>query len=915
MNFEPEFLSVRKKRRPPLRTCRLEPLEYRIALDAATVHPANQIWETSTWTYQQWLNLERLTGAQYSGGVSVSATKIFTETEIIPRFVAEPTITNVSSGDWSDPGVWSLGRVPTDGDRVAIAPNTVLTYSEVNDARLDGVEINGSLIFTPTVNTRLIAGNLTVMPAGRLQIGTAALPVVSGVKAELVIADKPLDPQLDPRQYGTGLIALGQVTIHGSLVAQTWNRLAAEPKAGDRSLLVDGSVANWRPGDTLVLPDTRQVRSSEFQLFTEGQIAPESENVVIDHVEGNRVFLTDSLQFDHLGARNVAGQLELLPHVALLNRNVIIRSENPGGTRGHTFFTGRAQVDIAFARFQDLGRTDALRNLDNTQIDVNGVVTHLGTNQVGRYAVHFHHLLGPENPKNAGYQFRFEGNTVERSLKWAIAVHDTSFGFVSRNVVYDAQGAGIVTEDGSEIGNLFINNITIRMQGTYQDGESGTFENDYGRGGVGFWFRRGGNNVVGNVAADSTYAGFVFDGYNTAAVVLPLFRGAEKHEPGQGKTTELSPVALLVRNEAYGMSTFGLWAAYVAGNNLVSNQPLTQFVDLRLWHISRAGVVAYHTSRLKFDRLLILGDLAAQNQNYTGTRGIDLSTYENFDTVVFGSRIEGVRYGILAPPNDATQDGIERPTVIRNSILKNYINIVVLPPRDDLPSAGNVLEVRDVKFELVTQLPIGPISPALLPPPANIEMRVGGENVDLTKLSIVRVTNYNQVPGDNFQVYYREQAPEFVLAQTDPAQLVGYRGGVIGSPEAGLTNLQNWMKYGIAMGGGLAPFSASASRAEIVGLIAPIQDRSLLTPRVVLVTPWNGAQLPGYDLVRIRYNVIGLLPAGTRVYIQLDGVELDPASLFNLPSGEHTLRAFIGDANGQLLPGTIAATNSFVVLP
>lgn len=38
-----------------------------------------------------------------------------------------PTNKNTRSGDWSDPAIWSLGRVPQDGDRVIIANDTRVT--------------------------------------------------------------------------------------------------------------------------------------------------------------------------------------------------------------------------------------------------------------------------------------------------------------------------------------------------------------------------------------------------------------------------------------------------------------------------------------------------------------------------------------------------------------------------------------------------------------------------------------------------------------------------------------------------------------------------------------------------------------------------------------------------------------------
>jgi hypothetical protein len=38
--------------------------------------------------------------------------------------------------------------------------------------------------------------------------------------------------------------------------------------------------------------------------------------------------------------------LEFLPHIGNLSRNVVIRSENPNGTRGHTMFVDRVALDL-----------------------------------------------------------------------------------------------------------------------------------------------------------------------------------------------------------------------------------------------------------------------------------------------------------------------------------------------------------------------------------------------------------------------------------------------------------------------------------------------------------------------------------------------------------------------------------------
>lgn len=860
-------------------------------------------------------------GTHFPGGVLVTDTEIITHTEVIPRFGANPTITATRSGSWSDPGVWAEGRVPTDFDVVMIPQHVVLSYSMVGLAALSAVEVNGGLIFSTSVNTRMRVGTLTVMPTGTLQIGTAATPVASGVKAEITILDTPIDLESDPRQYGTGLLVLGTVNLHGADMSQTWSRLTFEPRAGNGALDVEpGAAANWRVGDTLVIPDTRQYLTTDTTKFEYNQLAPQWEEVTITKIVGNRVYLSKPLQYDHLGARNSLGQLELLPHVANLTRNVVIRSENPNGVRGHTFYTARADVDIEFVRFQGLGRTNALSNLDSTRFDSQGNVTHYGLNQVGRYAVHLHHLMGPENSTNSGYQFKFVGNTIDNSRKWAVAVHDSSWGLIDRNVAYNAQGAGFVTEDGTEVYNQFSNNIAIRMQGTHVDGKEGTEAGDYGRGGSGFWFRRGGNIVVNNVSADNTYAGFVIDSYfNLDLLMLPAFRGAEKHEPGQGIMVMQNPTGIFYGNEAYGMSTYGFWAAYISGNNLIDGgDPTTTISNLRLWNITHTGVVAYHTNRLIFDRLLILGNQVAQDRNHDGTRGMDFQTYENRNLVIRNSRIEGVRYGIMAPRNDGSRPGVEMPSVVQDSYLRNYINILVSPGEAEKYSNGNYLTVRNVKFDLNTKLPNGPMPVESLAPPAIIQMRWSDHDTDYTMPSVVRVYNYNQVPGDDFQVFYREQASTNIMPKTDPQLLYGKGTGIVGAPVAGLTNAQAWASYALATAGGLLPSGASASRSTINGMIAAIQPAAAV-PKLVLVNPWTNAQVPGIDPLRVRFNINGKLPVGASVYSSLDNqaavARAKSFNLYYLSPGAHTLQLYIGDATGKQIPGTNIVTSIFTILP
>ena len=81
------------------------------------------------------------------------------------------------------------------------------------------------------------------------------------------------------------------------------------------------------------------------------------------------------------------------PHLANLTRNVEFSSESTQlDRRGHVMLMHtRDALDIANAAFRDLGRTDKLKVVDPPYFEEDGTfVEGTGTNQSGRYSVHFH---------------------------------------------------------------------------------------------------------------------------------------------------------------------------------------------------------------------------------------------------------------------------------------------------------------------------------------------------------------------------------------------------------------------------------------------------------------------------------------------------------------------------------------------
>ena len=160
---------------------------------------------------------------------------------------------------------------------------------------------------------------------------------------------------------------------------------------------------------------SRNTRQIDFTNEVIANYQPRYEERTIQSVSTDKlqVSLTEPVVYDHRGARDGAGQLDFLPHVANLSRNVLLMSENSNGSRGHTLFAHRADIDVRYAEFRSLGRT-TVDPIDNTTLNEAGEVTHIGTNQIARYPIHTHHLSGPINPNNQGYQFQLIGNAITR---------------------------------------------------------------------------------------------------------------------------------------------------------------------------------------------------------------------------------------------------------------------------------------------------------------------------------------------------------------------------------------------------------------------------------------------------------------------------------------------------------------------
>ena len=346
------------------------------------------------------------------------------------------THTAINSGPWSDPATWINGIVPGNAARVFIPAGVVVTVDGIHTTPLKTVRVDGTLRFDPSIDTELWVDTLVGKASGTFEMGTETQPVAADKTARLVIgSDGPIDRAWDPFAVSRGLVFSGVVSIFGA-EKTPWLPLAMPPMAGHTTLQLASSPVGWAPGDKIVVAGTNAT-------------AHEDEVRQIISVNASTITI-DALVFDHSVPRS-----DLQVHVANLDRNAVIESESRSLVeRGHVMFHHDAVVHIGYAAFQDLGRTDKSRFVNNSAVDRNGVLAAgTGTNQVGRYPVHFHR----QGIEDDGAPAMVRGTVVSGSPGWGFVNHSSNVVFED-NVACDVGGAGFVNEAGNEIG-AYRNNI------------------------------------------------------------------------------------------------------------------------------------------------------------------------------------------------------------------------------------------------------------------------------------------------------------------------------------------------------------------------------------------------------------------------------------------------------------------------
>ena len=591
---------------------------------------------------------------------------------LVPKAAA--THVAIAHGDWDNPAIWHNGQVPGDGAKVLIPQGVHVDYGHVGTASVFTVRVDGHLRFADDTDSQLIVDTMVVTPKGALTIGTATDPIPADVDVRIVFADNgPIDTAWDPMLLSRGLIAHGETSIHGA-VKDGHDKVSVDPMAGDTWITFDGVPQGWQVGDTIVIAGTSYEGYYHWDE-TLGYTPPEDEVRVITGISGNRVFFADPLDHDHDSPR-----ADLKTSVANYTRNVTFETQNADSVavheRGHVMFMHSDDVDVRYAAFHELGRTDKSQDAQNVT-DLDTVTA--DANVKGRYAFHFHRT-GTEDLDNPAIAI---GNAVFGSPGWGFVHHDSN-ALLEGNATYATFGAGYVAESGNETG-AWRDNIAIFSQGmNWRDPKLGHSPDafhafDLGRTGDGFWFQGRMVASVDNIAA-SVNNGFVYfhrapagepEALTFDAADSPL-EDALRYQENLGNS--LHPILGFSGNEVFAARN-GLYV--LKANPTQTHDIHSVLEDFTAWQV-REGADMSYTAHYVMKNFDLIGR-ADTPWGGPGRTGVMLGS-NAFDMTFVDVRLENFNIGLDLKKNfvDPATMGTEHDFVVVNptfiDVTNNYLN-------------------------------------------------------------------------------------------------------------------------------------------------------------------------------------------------------------------------------------------------
>lgn len=672
---------------------------------------------------------------------------------------AEASHIAIGHGSWFDPDNWHNGEVPGDDANVVIPEGVYMEYDQESDARIFTVRVDGHLEFASDTSSKMVVDTFVVAPDGQLTIGTEEAPIEDDVNVEIVIANNgKIDTDWDPALLSRGLISHGKTEIHGQL-KDSHDKVSEDPMAGDKSITFDGIPEGWEVGDKIVIAGTHyEGYSTDKQTKEDVYHEPEDEVRIITKIKGDEVYFDEPLEHDHDAPRE-----DLKTSVANYSRNVTVRSEDGEDSevyeRGHVMMMHSDDVDIRYAAFEQLGRTDKSEDLHNDLRDEK-TPNEYDSNVAGRYGLHLHRT-GVDDQNDPTY---LEGNAVFGSPGWGIVHHD-SHAVLNNNATYDTYGAGFVAETGNETGS-WTDNIAIDAQGVDWGGAKGIHSGkslNIGISGDGFWFTGRMVDASDNVAASVNHGYIYFHRVtNEEGGKLPydaeLFEFAEALSFNDEAIVNETPILVFEDNEAFASRL----ALHVVKSSPQQGHDVHSVLDgFTGWNVED-GVNLQYTAHylLKDFDLIAVDEPGSQAKADTGI-GFGKNT---FDITIVDSTIEGFKYGIdlkkgYSDNMNVAEDTEHGYTVVNTDVSDNSNEYRNLTDEDEilgLVSTQNITPSLDLDGPLTYTGAKVEISGTKTDSLGTRDFPHGPDDYSLDRDDVVRLLEengyYTTPGGDNYMV-------------------------------------------------------------------------------------------------------------------------------------------------------------------
>jgi hypothetical protein len=455
--------------------------------------------------------------------------------------------------------------------------------------------------------------------------------------------------------------------------------------------------------------------------------------------------------------------------------------------------------------------------------------------------------MGPIATPSNGYQYTLQGNVIdggtdEHRFKWGITLHDSHYGLVKDNVVYNYGGAGLMTETGNESFNVIDGNFFNRTFGAggRLDSRSAHSPPEFGFEGSGMWFAGPNNYVRNNVVTNDNSAASIVYGLNAmGSTRVPNFKGADTNVEGEYTTRTASNMVLLeqANSEVYGsINGIVIWnLCGVSGGYYPPDCQRSTIRDFKMWNTPNHSGFFYPTANLTFDGYVVRGTKEHLNSVHDSSIGLWFGDYATHNVEIRNADIQGMKVGI------ATPIFASGTALIENSYLRNVIDINVEtmgapgsgPDGRYLPPKKQV--IRNVKFDLV---PENLVSADNILRKIHMGYNLQSGAAGLSQLDETYVYDYDQNAGENFRLYYTQQRAEFIMEQT--RNLAGTSLWLAGCPEAGMTNQQCHDQHGVATAGAIVPSNCLVTRPDITGYLCGMDGYVPTTTSPTVIVDYLG---------------------------------------------------------------------------